>query len=295
MRPVKEGVRPTVDVALEATTAVDASLRRVGPFHVIGALGPTDLGILLVGFDPRLRRRVWLHELVAGTPPVAPLVRDLNRPGRLRWLNGRRTATDAWDADQALDGVSFIRLLDTPRPWRMVRPWLADFAREIDAGLKDGSLAGLTLDHLWITHEGRAKLLDFRVSGAPVVSAPTSPASAEWAQTFLQRGGHERPRSTAECKSSRSTSSLSAAAVRIGPAGHAGAPWLRHVVRGREPHDGLDERARPRRAMATSHVSRALRRRASVPRRDGCRSNCVYGALDDTCDHTGDRGPGSRP
>lgn len=115
-------------------------------------------------------------------------------------------------------------------------------------------------------------------------------------QAFFMRLMEKHSVRAARPERGRSTCSRSAAAVSIGPAGHAGAPWLRHLVRGREPHNGSDERPRPRRAMATSHVSRPLRRPASVLRRDDdCRSTSVSGARDDTCAHTGDRGTGGRP
>ena len=151
----------------------------------IGALGATDAGNLLIGFDPRLGRHVWLHERVRGAPPVAPVIRQLHRPGRLRWLTGRRTGTECWDAYEALDGVPLVGLLVRPRPWREVRRWLADLARECDDGLMDGSLTHVALDRVWITGEGRAKLLDFRVPGAPIASTATSTASADSAQAFL--------------------------------------------------------------------------------------------------------------
>ena len=182
---VEDPRRATLDDGIEPPVTLDAMRRRLGPFDVIGSLGQTDVGTLLVGFDPRLRRRVWLHELPPGAPAVTQLHRDLSRPGRLRWLGGRRTATDSWDAYEALDGKSFVAVLDRPRSWRVVRLWLVDLAREIDAGLRGGSLGRLALDFLWITGDGRAKLLDFRVPGAPLVSSPRSPASAESAQTFL--------------------------------------------------------------------------------------------------------------
>jgi hypothetical protein len=177
--------RVTLHGAIQPPVIADAIRRRLGPFDVIGSLGQTDVGTLLVGFDPRLRRRVWLHDVPPDTPAVRQLNRDLSRPVRLRWLGGRRTAADSWDAYEALDGKSFVALLDRPQPWRLVRVWLADLAREIDAGLSDGSLGRLALDYVWITSDGRAKLLDFRVTGAPLVSSPISPASTKSAQTFL--------------------------------------------------------------------------------------------------------------
>ena len=53
----------------------------------------------------------------------------------------------------------------SPQPWREVRYWLHDLATEISAAEKDGTLPELALDRIWITGEGRAKLLDFPAPG----------------------------------------------------------------------------------------------------------------------------------
>ena len=60
-----------------------------------------------------------------------------------------------------------MKLSQSRRPWRQVRFWLYDFlALEIAAATKDGTLpATLALDRVWITGEGRAKLLDFPAPG----------------------------------------------------------------------------------------------------------------------------------
>jgi hypothetical protein len=62
---------------------------------------------------------------------------------------------------------------------------MADLAREIDAALSDGSLSCLALDRLWITADGRAKLLDFHAPGTPNSSMPTAATSPTTAQVFL--------------------------------------------------------------------------------------------------------------
>jgi hypothetical protein len=199
---VKEVRRSVLESALALTISAASTPRRVGPFDVIGTIGPTEIGILLLGFDSRLRRRVWLHELPTDTPSVAPLIRDLNRPARLRWLGGRRMSTESWDAYEALDGMPFVRLLDRPHRWRAVRAWLADLAREIEAALNDGSLGQLSLERVWITREGHAKLLDFRAPGVLNISTRTWPLSVKSAQAFLGEVAagalSGRPRETTE-------------------------------------------------------------------------------------------------
>jgi uncharacterized RDD family membrane protein YckC len=171
--------------ALDSPMHADAVRYRLGPFDVIGKLGDTETGALLLGFDPRLRRPVWLHQLPFGTPAVAPVIRDLSRPARLRWLGGRRTATDNWDAYEALDGEPLKTQLDRTESWDVVRVWLADLAREIDAGLRDGSLNRLALDRIWIAGDGHAKLLDFRVPGVEPEPTSISRISLKSAQEFF--------------------------------------------------------------------------------------------------------------
>jgi len=173
-----------VFAAPESSVPSGASATRIGPFDVLGSIGATDAGDLWLGFDPKLKRRVWIHALPPGAPPIDGRLRDLGRPARLRWLNGRRTNTEAWDAYEAFDGVPLVTLPHAQR-WGVVRGWLLDFSREIDAGLKDQSLGPLTLDRVWVTRDGHAKLLDFRAPGVAAGAASASPASLASAQRWL--------------------------------------------------------------------------------------------------------------
>ena len=180
----REAARPVLDTALDAR-ANPTSPQRIGPYDVVGTLGATDIGVLLVGFDPALRRRVWVHVLPSGAPPTAALVRNLSRPGRLRWLSGRRTASESWDAYEALDGMPFVSVVAPSRSWTHVKHWLMDLSREIDSSLRDGSLPMLTLDRIWISGDGRARFLDFRGPGTPETPAVGSATSLSDVQAFL--------------------------------------------------------------------------------------------------------------
>jgi len=65
-------------------------------------------------------------------------------------------------------------LIRRPQPWSRVRFWLLDLAEEINAALRDQSLpAILVIDRVWITADGRAKLLDF-----PAPASDARPAAA---------------------------------------------------------------------------------------------------------------------
>ena len=138
----------------------------VGPYHVLSSLDKTGDSELLLGYDTRLLRKVWIRTLPDDAPPVATDVRDLARPGRLRWLAARRAPGECWDAYEAPAGSPLVHLAEEPQPWKSVRYWLVDLAEELAAGTKHQSLpAVLALDRVWITPEGRAKLLDFPAPG----------------------------------------------------------------------------------------------------------------------------------
>jgi hypothetical protein len=144
---------------------------RCGPFDIVGDLGETPGGRLLAGFDPVLRRPAWIRAVPAGTPPIGLSRRDLGRAGRLRWLAGRRNATENWDAFEAPDGAPIARVTETPHPWRVVKTWLVDLAGELSASALDGTLPELGANRVWIRADGRGLLLDFPAPGP--ASRPT--------------------------------------------------------------------------------------------------------------------------
>jgi eukaryotic-like serine/threonine-protein kinase len=138
----------------------------IGPYHVLERLGPEDGAEVFLGFDPRLLRRVWIRRHPPGTAPVPAELRQLSRPGRLRWLTARRTETEAWDAYEAAAGQALLTLIAEPQEWATVRYWLLDLAEELLAATQDGTLpATLSLERVWIGADGHAKLLDFAAPG----------------------------------------------------------------------------------------------------------------------------------
>ena len=139
----------------------------LGPYHILEDLGQSPGGQWLLGYDLRLLRKVWIRTVPAGTPPVPITVRNIGRIGRLRWLTGRRSAEENWDAFEAPTGKPLLAMAGSRQPWSQVRFWLHDLASEINAAEKEGSLPLLALDRVWITGDGRAKLLDFPPPGIP--------------------------------------------------------------------------------------------------------------------------------
>ena len=182
------------------------SVPQIGPYHVLGELGRSGDAELMLGYDARLLRKVWLRKVASGTPPLAPALCHLARQGRLRWLNGKRSDEDCWDAYEASAGQPLLNLVSTKQDWEKVRFWLLDLAGELKAGEKDGSRpAVLSLDRVWIAADGRAKLLDFPVPGinSPGAVEPPRPVSP---QEFLRQAGlsalEGRPMSAEEARAS---------------------------------------------------------------------------------------------
>ncbi|HTI68659.1 MAG TPA: protein kinase [Candidatus Limnocylindria bacterium] len=162
--------------------------QHLGPYQVLKTLHQAGAAELLLGFDPRLQRHIWIRKLATGTPPVLPSLRNLARVGRLRWINGRRSSEECWDAYEAGLGEPLLELAQRRQPWNRVRYWLLDLAEELTAAAQDRTLpAKLSLDHVWITSRGVAKILDFP---APLKSSTRFPSSEQMApnpELFLQR------------------------------------------------------------------------------------------------------------
>ena len=158
-------VRPTLPLVSDAPLAT-GELSQIGPYHVLAELGRSGEAAVLLGYDARLLRKVWLRRVAPATPPVAAALRHLARPGRFRWINGRRSDNDCWDAYEASAGLPLLNLVSTRQDWEKVRFWLLDLAAELETGEKDGSLPlVLSPDRIWITADGHAKLLDFPAPG----------------------------------------------------------------------------------------------------------------------------------
>jgi len=180
--PAVPAVRPALtpsDVPAEA-----AGKPKIGPFHLLDNVEGAD--DWFEGYDCRLFRRVWIHKVPVGSPPVYPAQRNLSRPGRLRWITGKRSADENWDAYEALSGSPLVKLLNQTQPWKTVRFWLLDVATELQEAQKDGTLPKAPgMDRVWITADGRAKILDFPAPGAAGITTEGKNLLAEIAARFL--------------------------------------------------------------------------------------------------------------
>jgi hypothetical protein len=161
---------------------------RIGPYLVPDlAAGPVVEALSIEGHDDRLGRRVWMDLLPPGTPALGALRRDLGRPGRVRWLGGRRNGDECWDAYEAIDGEPISVAAARPQPWSRVRHWLADLAHETAAGLDDGSLPALHWRRVWIDRDDRGRILDWSDpgSGGPLFDPEAAAPNLRSAQRLL--------------------------------------------------------------------------------------------------------------
>lgn len=151
--PLRPSITPVAQPEVPAEGAV-----WLGPYRIVDETVP---GSWMVAVDPLLRRQVWLiRQEPANLPPAR---RNLTRPGRLRWLQKVEAAGTTWNAFEATPGVSFSSLVENWKrvPWSSLRYWLHDLASELLEATKDQTLPDrLSLDHIWITTQGRAVLLD---------------------------------------------------------------------------------------------------------------------------------------
>jgi len=153
----KGAVRPSIGPAAKPEIP-DEGADLLGPYKIIKEIVP---GKWILATDPVLRRKVWL--LRRNSSELSLARRNLSRSGRLRWLQKVEMDDVTLDAFEAPEGVPFSSLVEGENrvPWSSLRHWLADLSSELWDATGDKSLpAELSLDHVWITKQGCAVLLD---------------------------------------------------------------------------------------------------------------------------------------
>jgi hypothetical protein len=166
----------------QATPA--AGDERVGPF-VLGRerMRLSDGSAVHEGLDPTLGRAVWIHRVSGDVPPRSSQRRTLARAGRLRWVAGRRTASENWDAYGAPDGEPLLAHA-SPVSWESCAGWLSDLARELDASRRSGESLAPRLENVWISSGQQALITDFATNDG-------SASSAGGAGPFLAAVAHQ--------------------------------------------------------------------------------------------------------
>ena len=103
--------RESVTQAAESVGATEA-LPRIGAYHVLATLAATERDELVLGYDTKLLRRVWIRKTTTRAAPVPAALRNAARPGRLRWLQGQRDESGSWDAFEAAPGSTLVAAVD---------------------------------------------------------------------------------------------------------------------------------------------------------------------------------------
>jgi uncharacterized RDD family membrane protein YckC len=134
----------------------------LGPFRLTEKLKETESEILWLGDDPSLERSVWIREY-KGAVPQKPIHVSPTRAGRLRWVDGRRTKEESWDAFEAVPGQSLSDLADRPtaETWLLMRQSLVDLTREFQAAFEEGEGLEISMSRIWLGTDGRTRLLEF--------------------------------------------------------------------------------------------------------------------------------------
>ncbi len=153
----------------------------IGPYELLERLraGPEDE--LWLGFDPQLRRTVWIHRQNRGASPRLSGSETRHGRGQLHCLGGRQEGDRVWSAYEHRPGTAFLDSVGQAQPWARVRTWLLDLAKTLEEVQNRASAPlELSLARIWITHDDHAVWLDFAApsrsgNGAGVQPASTGP------------------------------------------------------------------------------------------------------------------------
>ena len=178
---------------------------RLGPFDVVGFLGAGGMGAVYSAYDPRIKREVAIKVL----PPE--FARDTDRLRRFEQeaLAVARLAHPnilAVHDIGAHDGSPFIvtellegsTLRDTinerPLPWRKA----VDYARSIAQGLAAAHEQGVVHrdikpDNLFVTRDGRVKILDFGIAKLTDLNAAEGTAATLTAHGLIGTAAYMSP------------------------------------------------------------------------------------------------------
>jgi hypothetical protein len=165
--------RPRAEVA--PVTAPAGTGASIGPYRILSREVAPDGSEVVTAYDEHLRRRVWVRPTAASSPPLDAARRELGRPARARWLTGHRDAGEAWDAFEAWNGTSLLDVRATPQPWSRVRGWLLELTEELGASMAAGERFVPGIEHVWVSDDGHAKLLDWP---APGIARPSDVGAA---------------------------------------------------------------------------------------------------------------------
>jgi eukaryotic-like serine/threonine-protein kinase len=166
---------------------------RVGPYEVLGALGAGGMGEVWRARDPRLGREVALKVLPASVAGDADRLRRfeqearaagaLNHPNVLGVLDVGEHAGTPYLVTELLEGATLRERLEDGRlPPRKALDYGGQIARGLAAAHDKGIIhRDLKPENLFITKDGRIKILDFGLAKA--VGGEVSPTESTLAET----------------------------------------------------------------------------------------------------------------
>ena len=147
---------------------IDLTAEKLGPYHQLQTLRENNNEKLVLGYDARLLRRVWLHVQPIGTPAVESSGGNEIRIGALRWLGGRRSESECWDCYEAPEGQSIVDLAVHSDGNECVRALqrLVQFLTSTDANHVPRSP-----EDVWVTNHEEIKILPINEHSEPEASA----------------------------------------------------------------------------------------------------------------------------
>ncbi len=133
--------------------------RHIGPYLIISE---TISQYPLLGYDPDLRRHVWL--VPGDNVIITQKQKGVSRIGRLRWLQSIDQDGTQYEVFEAIPGKPFLQLLNDPtyKDWDSMKFWLSDIASECWAAEKSRTLpSSINLSQFWVAQNGHIVWLDF--------------------------------------------------------------------------------------------------------------------------------------
>jgi serine/threonine protein kinase len=172
---------------------------RLGPYEILAPLGTGGMGEVYKAKDTRLDRFVAVKvlpeqlskdpELLARFEREAKSVAALNHPNILALHDFARQDDIAYAVMELLEGESLrARLAQGPLPPRKAIELAIQLAHGLDAAHEKGIVhRDLKPDNIWLTQDGRLKILDFGL--AKQVETAGTPANSQLAtREFTERG-----------------------------------------------------------------------------------------------------------
>ncbi len=129
--------------------------KQVGPYRILAEVGESEAGRYLIGEEPNLKRRVWIHLYRDGFIPEPP---RLNDDMQLRWISDGELDVQRWRVYEDPGGTRLrtyqVRKLHLN--WPHVRTGLIRLCDHLD-----GPLPMTQLGQVWIDRQGEMRALEY--------------------------------------------------------------------------------------------------------------------------------------